>query len=402
MKRLACVLLGVAATTSACSTIFGDFFIQGTEGTGADGGTTTGTTSTTGTGDAGGCEADASACGSACVDLQTDGHNCGRCGHDCLYGACSAGICKPWPVAMNVDVAAFPGALKPANQLDADGKYVVWVDSAGSVHQVQAQGGTPVNVVPAGASGGGGPSLRNATVAFVGTGSASVFTVPEGQGTASAQASIDTATYMADYLSLTSSGAIAFLSGELTTSPNQYVLLRCPLNGSNCAQYGAAFASGFVGLQVNANYAFFKSANALSRIEFATGTSSSVMAMVQVFAIDANNVYWATRGPYTVYSLPQSFPTGMMPQTLASNAMPIVGLASDGTYVYFGTFDAAGNASLYYIPTSGSAVALYNSQWFSGLSAEAYFVAVGGAVYWADINLAASPPTSNIMGIAAP
>ncbi len=35
------------------------------------------------------------ACGSACVDTRNDPHNCGRCGHDCLGGTCSASACQP-------------------------------------------------------------------------------------------------------------------------------------------------------------------------------------------------------------------------------------------------------------------------------------------------------------------
>lgn len=40
---------------------------------------------------------DAGACPG--VDLETDGANCGACGHDCLGGACQAGACQPVLVA---------------------------------------------------------------------------------------------------------------------------------------------------------------------------------------------------------------------------------------------------------------------------------------------------------------
>jgi hypothetical protein len=39
------------------------------------------------------------ACGNACVDTQGDVLNCGRCGHDCVGGACTAGQCKALTVA---------------------------------------------------------------------------------------------------------------------------------------------------------------------------------------------------------------------------------------------------------------------------------------------------------------
>jgi hypothetical protein len=47
----------------------------------------------------------------ACFDPQTDVHNCGSCGHDCLGGACASGMCQPqamvsnesWPVGVFSD-----------------------------------------------------------------------------------------------------------------------------------------------------------------------------------------------------------------------------------------------------------------------------------------------------------
>ncbi len=44
------------------------------------------------------CTGGQTACGTACVDLQTDAANCGACGHDCLGGSCKAGLCSPMPV----------------------------------------------------------------------------------------------------------------------------------------------------------------------------------------------------------------------------------------------------------------------------------------------------------------
>jgi hypothetical protein len=35
------------------------------------------------------------------VDLSNDGKNCGKCGHDCLGGACSSGTCQPVVLASN-------------------------------------------------------------------------------------------------------------------------------------------------------------------------------------------------------------------------------------------------------------------------------------------------------------
>src|SRR5580698_9953333 len=43
-------------------------------------------------GDAG---ADGDVGSSTCGDTRSDSHNCGRCGHDCLGGLCSASACQP-------------------------------------------------------------------------------------------------------------------------------------------------------------------------------------------------------------------------------------------------------------------------------------------------------------------
>ncbi|MGH7326911.1 MAG: hypothetical protein ACREJX_01045 [Polyangiaceae bacterium] len=49
------------------------------------------------------CGSTRTACAGACVDLATDGHNCGRCGHDCLGGGCNASMCVPVTIADHQD-----------------------------------------------------------------------------------------------------------------------------------------------------------------------------------------------------------------------------------------------------------------------------------------------------------
>jgi hypothetical protein len=43
-------------------------------------------------------------CGSTCVDLQTDGQNCGMCGHSCLGGTCDAGKCQAAQIYNGSDI----------------------------------------------------------------------------------------------------------------------------------------------------------------------------------------------------------------------------------------------------------------------------------------------------------
>jgi len=39
------------------------------------------------------CKGGKKKCGRRCVDLATDGDNCGACGHDCISGECERGVC---------------------------------------------------------------------------------------------------------------------------------------------------------------------------------------------------------------------------------------------------------------------------------------------------------------------
>ncbi len=48
------------------------------------------------------CASPKKECSGSCLDVTSDGHNCGACGHDCLGGTCSSGLCQPVAVAANL------------------------------------------------------------------------------------------------------------------------------------------------------------------------------------------------------------------------------------------------------------------------------------------------------------
>jgi hypothetical protein len=98
-----------------------------------------------GSGDGGG--------GSCTADTRTDAENCGACGHSCLGGTCSAGLCTPVVIAddaggANDDIAVddttifFTTQVNPGYGLSAVAK-----DGSGSVRQL-----LPYNNGPASAS----------------------------------------------------------------------------------------------------------------------------------------------------------------------------------------------------------------------------------------------------------
>ena len=65
------------------------------------------------------CPTSTTACASICSNLQTDGANCGTCGHSCQGGTCSAGKCQPVVIAS--------GQNKPWS-IATDGTTLFWVN----------------------------------------------------------------------------------------------------------------------------------------------------------------------------------------------------------------------------------------------------------------------------------
>ena len=70
--------------------------------------------------DGGGCSSDAELCGDAWVITSCDLSNCGRCGHSCGGGGCSAGLCQP------IVVSTFGGSLSPNQHIAVDDANVYW------------------------------------------------------------------------------------------------------------------------------------------------------------------------------------------------------------------------------------------------------------------------------------
>jgi hypothetical protein len=292
------------------------------------------------------------------VNFQTDKANCGKCGHDCLYGTCSAGKCQPWVLGST------SGFGTPS--IDADSKYVVWNDN-GTVRQVPVSGvggsslSPTVFIQPA-----NGPVLKNGIVCW--NAGATYYTVPEGQTTPTAHSGVPISTYTITELALNPSATIAFFSGQQSSAPNQDFLIQCPLGSTGCGPLGGAVASpGPTGaynmrpLLVTSTYAFWGYIAAptfsLNRMTLATNAlttlttgSSNFIPMV----IDANNIYWSGPPGYTVYSVPQTFTSSTTPTTVVNSPNYVEGLASDGTYVYFGTsVVSTGPGSVSYVPVGG-------------------------------------------------
>jgi hypothetical protein len=160
---------------------------QAGQGGGSGGASTDASVGTGGLADAAvdvGCGSGLTQCGSACVGLGTDPAHCGACGHDCLGGKCTSGLCAPvvvasgqaGPQAIAVDVQNIYWANHDDGHVFAAGKSgasltvlmnglvkpdAIAVDSQ-SIYTTQ-EISPPVETTPA---AGGGPVTSVSTVPF--------------------------------------------------------------------------------------------------------------------------------------------------------------------------------------------------------------------------------------------
>jgi hypothetical protein len=143
MRRTAVVLMALAVGLSACTALLGvkDIYLDTDASASDDGGgskdgpgNNDGTVGNEGGGGDGGGDG-------SCSDTQADPNNCGRCGHSCLGGQCTAGKCQP------VELTRGPAG---ATGIALDTTDVYWTSiTANSVHKVSKNGGTAATLAQA-------------------------------------------------------------------------------------------------------------------------------------------------------------------------------------------------------------------------------------------------------------
>jgi hypothetical protein len=78
-----------------------------------------------------------SADGNTCTSTQADSHNCGRCGHDCLGGACALSQCTPF-VLWSSEGGASPFSLQQ------DDGFLYWADEIETVGRTDKNTGATI------------------------------------------------------------------------------------------------------------------------------------------------------------------------------------------------------------------------------------------------------------------
>lgn len=334
--------------------------------------------------------------------LASDPANCGRCGHDCVGGTCSAGVCQPVvlsaglgaPAGLAVDatsvyvtmfetgaVVAFPkgggvgiplasGQTK-ARGVTVNGSTLFWADGDFAFNDAGAKGGiwkcalpgcgTPLLVTPSG-YGTSYPVIHGAFLYYSTGEDGTVARIPIAGGSSATVA--------------TTSNAFGIAVDDVYAyyTSSQPSLYRAHIDGSSSGseeQLGAAngttanSATGFVAVDADRVYWAYtddaKTGHVLSAAKAAPtggsityGTDADNVYPVGV-AVDADNIYWSTAGASAsvdvpvgdgkVFACPRQGCGAGGPTVLATGNLFSGPIAVDDKAVYWVEYGAATGSS---------------------------------------------------------
>ena len=310
----------------------------------------------------GGCTCLGTVCSGVCAETQTDGHNCGACGHDCGGQACQAGQCQP---------ATLASSLSKPWGIALSATHVYWTNTGdGTVMTVPIAGGVAATVLASGQSNpmsiavdatnvywaatGGGTVMKCALGGCAGTPTAlaSALSSPWGIAVDAANA-YWTAGGAVSRIALTAATAASAVGSESKTAypiavdaTSAYwadsvgAVFKCALAGcgsSPTTLSGSVFVGPADGLALDAGNVYWTNSGIGTVNKIAkTGSTSTVLALTQsspmAIAVDATNVYWANNGDGTIMKIPLG---GGTATTVASGQSGPAGLVVDATYVYW-------------------------------------------------------------------
>jgi hypothetical protein len=306
----------------------------GSTTTGGMGGTTT--TATGGQGGSGGtggapCGTGERLCSNTCIDVTGDANNCGDCGHDCLGGSCTNGLCAADTIAMNQQE---PFALV------LDGTNVYWT-SAGAQNRVFS---APL---------GGGSPQQLAT----------------GQGDPREIALDNGVLYWANF---------GIGSGN-TASIAHYSLPNGP-----ASQLVSSLPTGAWGIAVDGTHVYWanQTAGTISRDTIGTATGAQELASALQtpwdVVIDNTHVYWTDYDGSDVRRVPKG---GGTQQVLANGLGRPLGLTRDGGNLFWA--DSGQDKLVQFAVAGMTQLVLADVQTSPSAVAEPTYVATDGThLYW--------------------
>jgi hypothetical protein len=314
------------------------------------------------------CDGGKSACGQACVDLQTDAQNCGRCGRSCGGTGCALGMCNPVTLAMvdkphgiavddtNVYFTTYMGggsdfvasvpknAGKPINKL-AQGQdlpsllalanqRVYWTNFTEG--QVVSTGATAVPSVtttqlPLGSRGAFGIVADGATEFAVSFESGSVFSIsPTEIAPTEVGKTAKSATSMAAL------NNFLFVAAQSEPGAGLYRVNPATKESTKLASGAKAW-----GVATSGSSVYFSDhvAGTITRIALSGAATITVIAKnlgaPRGLAADNTHVYWADFGTGTIARVPRDAQAITKEEVIATDLSGVTSIALDDNFVYF-------------------------------------------------------------------
>jgi hypothetical protein len=306
-------------------------------------------------------------CGGGCVNAQTDAANCGACGHSCIPGACSGGVCQPFTLAND---PAGIGVLVVLDGRATWGNYIT-----GEVRTCTIDSCSPTNFAPGTVTTGCAMDSQNIYWAEqIDTGNVTQCAIGSSCGSPTTLASSQSQPWYV-----------------VSDSQNVYwtdfvggTVMMCAIGG--CGGNPTVIASGLdspLGLAVDSNNLYWTNfSSSGSVMQCAKGgpcstptTLASAQGSPYGITVDSENVYWANQGGDSVMSCAIGG-CGENPLTLASGQSGATLVAVDSTDIYW-TDAFAGTVMRCSLPGCGSMTTIASGQ------QSAFSIALDATrVYW--------------------
>jgi hypothetical protein len=254
------------------------------------------------------------ACPAVCADLQTDPMNCGACGHDCLGGACIAGVCQPVVLTTGQPDLLF---------LAVNATNLYWTTDPGGVVTMPIAGGVPETL----ASWPGpleGIAIDATTIYFSTYVNDTIMTLPIGGGTPSTFAT-----------GLSHPLGVAVDATDLFAVDYDGIILQIPLAGGPWTMIPEP-VGGATGVAVSSTTLYWGSGTALNEMPLGGGMTI-VVGDGQVYpfgiAVDDTTAYWTNL--YGGNVMKMALGGGAVTTLVSGLSAYSSGIAVDATSIYW-------------------------------------------------------------------
>jgi len=286
------------------------------------------------------------------ADLQTDAHNCGACGRDCLGSTCSAGACQPTLVAQSTTISPYGlaldnGTLYFTNVHNSDYHSVGKVDASatnGTITLLVDYGTGYTTPLVDGVVWG--LAVQNGffyTAIYAGGGQNGKWEAGVDRCPTTGCTGNTLAVYGDDSYTIATNATNVFWGA--TDTNDSYNVYKANLDFTGTTSI-ATPDSEVNGIVVDGSNLFFGTFDGVFACTptCATNAITQGVSDAELLAVDANNVYYSSTqsGNPAVLYVPK---TGGVPSIIATDVMLPNGVAVDDNYVYFADIGDTANST---------------------------------------------------------